>query len=269
MIFLLGHSDSGKTTFCRKLINLAVNQGKPIALVDSDVGQTTIGPPACIGSQIFMDPQDAGRFGQDFCKLYFVGSTSPRGNLLPMVSGTYALAKKSLQDADLVIMDTTGLVLGDYGLALKYHKINLIRPRYLVFFEKSGELGPYREIFFQHKDISIWSLNMGNACPKKTFAQRAKHREQRFFRYFQQGTQIAVSAQDLGSFPPLSQMRKRAKKWTLLGLGDQQGHTLGLGIFLGFTKKRAIRIHTPLPNAEKIKFIIWGNLQITSRGKQL
>ncbi len=269
IVFLLGHSDSGKTTFSKKLVNLALDRGKKVALVDSDVGQSTVGPPSCIGAQIFISADDKDSFGRFFWKLFFVGSTSPRGNLVPMIAGTCILAKNSLKKADLVIIDTTGLVLGDYGQELKYHKINLISPRHLVLFEKGGELAPYKEIFGKQSNINAYCLEMGEGLGQKSFEQRARYREKSFYQYFKGGIQVSLQPNRLGSFPPFNQFLKRIEKYSLLGLCGLDKNVLGLGIFLGFKKNGSLRVYTPLHAASRVKFLILGRLKITSRGKQL
>jgi len=269
IVFLLGHSDSGKTTFSKRLASLALKNGRKASVVDSDVGQSTIGPPSCIGAQVFNTVEEADRFGKDFYKLYFVGSTSPRGNLLPMVTGTFLLSKKCLKKTDLVIIDTTGLVLGDYGQTLKYYKVSLISPRHLVLFEREEELRPYKERFFPSKNINILTLKMGRSLKKKTFEQRARNREDRFYSYFKEGFQISLDPKNLGGFPPFSKLLEKVRKFSLMGLCSGEGDMLGLGIFLGFKKNRDLRIYTPVEHPSKIRYIILGRLRITSRGKQL
>ncbi|MGM0366071.1 MAG: Clp1/GlmU family protein [Actinomycetota bacterium] len=269
IVFLLGHSDSGKTTFCAKLISRALDRSKSAALVDSDVGQSTVGPPSCIGAQVFTAGDKANKVGENFWQLYFVGSTSPRGNFLPMVTGTYSLARRCLEKAGLVIIDTTGLVQGDYGQALKYHKINLISPRYLVLFEKGEELVPYKEIFLNLKNINVCCLEMGKGLNQKSSEQRAMYRQEKFFQYFKAGRQVSLQPRKLGSFPPLSRLLKRIKKFSLLGLCNQDGGMLGLGIFLGLGNEGDLRVYTPVANVSEVRFILLGRIKITTRGKQL
>ena len=46
---MTGATDTGKTSLARQLLHAAVDQGMVAAYVDADVGQTTVGPPTCVG----------------------------------------------------------------------------------------------------------------------------------------------------------------------------------------------------------------------------
>src|SRR5213078_2014870 len=46
---VIGGSDVGKTTFCRLFVNRAVAANLHPAILDSDPGQSEIGPPGCAG----------------------------------------------------------------------------------------------------------------------------------------------------------------------------------------------------------------------------
>ena len=81
-----------------------------VGVVDADLGQSDIGPPTTVGLGRLCPPverlADAEVLG-----LYFVGSTSPQGHLLPTVLGTRMMTEKALRlGLDRVIVDTSGLV---------------------------------------------------------------------------------------------------------------------------------------------------------------
>ncbi len=63
---VIGSVDTGKSTLCRFLLNEAQRAGRSSALLDCDVGQKTVGPPACVTLA------EAGS-----TKLAFVGTTNP------------------------------------------------------------------------------------------------------------------------------------------------------------------------------------------------
>ena len=47
-VFLLGAADVGKSRFCRFLSERLLAAGHGVALVDADIGQKDIGPPAAV-----------------------------------------------------------------------------------------------------------------------------------------------------------------------------------------------------------------------------
>ena len=73
--------------------------------------------------------------------LYFVGSTSAQGHLLPVVGGVAALHEQAKQlGADFVVVDSSGLVSGISGQTLKYHKVEALRPDLVVGLQRGEEL---------------------------------------------------------------------------------------------------------------------------------
>jgi polynucleotide 5'-kinase involved in rRNA processing len=139
--FLIGGMDTGKTTLAVAIAREALSRGRTVALVDADIGNSTIGPPACVGLKfIRTEAEVADRAVAD--RLHFVGGISPDRLVLQHVIATTALAQAGAQQADLVIVDTTGTVSGVIGQTLKYHKVELIRPDLVLALQRGGELEP-------------------------------------------------------------------------------------------------------------------------------
>ena len=89
VVFLVGGIDTGKTTFGLELLRRAAAAGLPAALVDADVGQSTVGPPTTIGLKLGLDGAEVTRTSVRVADaLAFVGSITPPGYLLPLVCGT-------------------------------------------------------------------------------------------------------------------------------------------------------------------------------------
>ncbi|MEM4699777.1 MAG: Clp1/GlmU family protein [Candidatus Nezhaarchaeales archaeon] len=140
-VMVVGSVDVGKTFLSTYLANRLLQDGLRVAVVDSDVGQSSIGPPATIGAArltkahpCLLDvPMELG---------YFVGSTTPVGHLLPMVVGVKRLVDKMSPLADVVLIDTTGMVHGGVARALKIHKADVVRPKSILLLERGRELRP-------------------------------------------------------------------------------------------------------------------------------
>ncbi|HAV42591.1 TPA: polyhydroxyalkanoate depolymerase, partial [bacterium] len=110
IIIVIGAVDTGKTTLVTYLANKAAEGGKVVGIVDADIGQSDIGPPTTIGLGMIKEPvEDLRKITP--ADLYFVGSLSPKGHLLPMVVGTRRMVEHAFQlGAQKVIIDTTGLI---------------------------------------------------------------------------------------------------------------------------------------------------------------
>ena len=266
IIFFLGQTDTGKTTFAKKLINRYVDRNKKVAFLDSDVGQSTVGPPSTIGLKFIQSKKDISN--DNYLYLYFVGSTSSRGHLLPMVIGTYKLSRILLKEVDSTIIDTTGLVLGDYGQMLKFYKISLVLPRYLVLFEKEDEMEPYREMFKNNKRIKTFLLKVQGSIKKKSYAQREEYRKEKFSWYFKKGEERILDLKRLSSFPPMFEFKHKVQKFNILGLEDENNNLLGIGIFLDFEVNNKIKIFTPISDIKKITFLKLSFIKITKTGQR-
>jgi polynucleotide 5'-kinase involved in rRNA processing len=138
---LMGGVDTGKTTLGLLATRMALAAGRTVAFVDADVGNTTVGPPACVGLKILRTLDDLSEIATpDF--LHFVGTITPTRLVLQQVVATAAMVDLAKQHADLVIVDTTAVASGVAGESLKYHKTELVRPDKVVVLQRGGEMEP-------------------------------------------------------------------------------------------------------------------------------
>src|SRR5207237_9941448 len=102
-----GGMDSGKSTLGRKIAEAAARGGRVVAYIDADLGQKTVGPPTSVTLRVL---REAGHADSESMTvpdaLYFVGSTSPQGQLLPLVVGTGRMLTRAwVTEADLAVVD--------------------------------------------------------------------------------------------------------------------------------------------------------------------
>jgi polynucleotide 5'-hydroxyl-kinase GRC3/NOL9 len=141
-ILLLGATDTGKTTFLMWLANVLLEQERRIAIVDADAGQSSLGPPTTIGLSIITEPFQRLQELPP-ATLYFVGATSPRGHLVPMLVGTKRLVDCARRcDVGQVIIDTCGFISADGGQVLKHYQIDLVDPDVIVCLQRGEECEP-------------------------------------------------------------------------------------------------------------------------------
>ena len=137
-VMLVGGTDSGKTTLATFLATELISLGHSVAVVDADVGQKGILPPATISLAFPRRPF------QSLSELkgvahYFIGTVTPSQFAGEMVAGVKRLVDLAEGKADVVIIDTTGFVHG-MGAEMKRLKAELVRPEVMVLLERGGEL---------------------------------------------------------------------------------------------------------------------------------
>ena len=197
LTLLLGTSDSGKTTLARWLLRTLTSAGRRVALLDGDVGQSTLGPPATAGLALFPAPSTDAHFHP--IALRFVGAVSPAQQMLPLAVALKRLAEKAYaMGADVLLVDTTGLVLGPLGRRLKFHKIELLAPQHLVALQKDVELEPILRLFEGRKGLAISRIPVSLCVIPRTPQARRIYRAQRFSDYFQASSSLELSLREVG-----------------------------------------------------------------------
>lgn len=153
----------GKSTLIRRLHNLV--GGK---VIDADLGQSEIGPPACVSLGDYEHVEGS----------YFVGDISPRGNFLQLLS---AVGQAVQAAKGSCLIDTDGYIKGSAARALKGEMVNLVRPDALVLLQRHGELN-YFELFAR-KGIEVIKVRVAHQGAK-SHEERIRAREEAFRDYF-------------------------------------------------------------------------------------
>jgi len=193
VILVVGGTSSGKTTFCKLLALDGVKAGLRVSYVDADIGQSTVGPPGCIGWAIV---STRGALREQ--ALWFIGAFSPAGHLPEVITGTHALVDRALQhDSQLVVVDSTGLVRGWTGFQLKTSKAQLLRPRHLVLFRKKQELGPLSTVLSGLHGVRVHRLRVPAGVRERDTAERRAYREVRFREFLAGCSELSFPFPDL------------------------------------------------------------------------
>lgn len=276
---VIGGVDSGKTTFCKFLVAQACNAGIVTALVDADVGQSTLGPPTTIGAKIFQRPEDAWRDDVHPPFLHFVGGTSPVGRVFTCVTGAHRALDWARQNgATLIVVDTTGLVDGELGKELKTRKVELLSPDLVVGIVRGDELEHILQPL-EKLGIPVVRLMRCEAVLVRSPAVRQQSRLQKFQEYFRHSQlqefaldEIAVADcpanlvphfhpnQILSTLPSLVRPRLTG---LLVGLEAPYGCCLEVGLIEDYDlAARRMNVRIPFVLTKKITCIRFGRAGI-------
>jgi polynucleotide 5'-kinase involved in rRNA processing len=169
---LLGAVDSGKTTLARYLVEALVKRRIRTAIIDSDIGQSGIGLPGTICMKVFRGKRDLADFVFD--RMTFLGFTNPAKVIPRMVAMTVYMIEMGRRHAGITVVDTTGLVSGEPGKALKIAKIRAIRPAHVVAIQRKDEL---EHILSCIRDVRIFRLKVSPAAKKRSASSRSEYRK--------------------------------------------------------------------------------------------
>ncbi len=259
---LIGGLDSGKSTLAHRIAGAGIEAGLTVGVLDADVGQSTVGPPTTVGLRLCRSPSDLEPPSLSRADhLAFVGSTSPQGHLVPLVVGTRLLLDRARdQGADLVVVDTTGLVSGVYGQVLKFNKVGLLQPDLVVGLARGEELEPLLGVIRRFFSAQVISVGIHSGVVPRSVEQRASHREQAMARYFTEPLQrwrvkptvFMPSLPDLFDLSVLDHI--------VVGLSDGEGECIGLGYLEHLAGDGGLRLISPV--AEAPKALILGSVRL-------
>ncbi|HEY7873813.1 MAG TPA: Clp1/GlmU family protein [Actinomycetota bacterium] len=267
VVFLLGDIDTGKTTFGIELARRAAQAGVPAAIVDADIVQSTIGPPTTVGYKLIAEHTEPTRETLRVADgLAFVGSLVPKGHLLPLVTGTAKLVNRAREaGARLIVVDTSSLVSGIYGQTLKYFKMDLVAPQFVVALERGGELEPVVGIAQRFTPAEVIELDVSPSVVMRSVDERMTFREEQFAAYFQSGASRwrVKPTVFMPTLPP--EFDLALLDGLVVGMEDGKGACVGIGVLELEPQSEILRMVSPV--TEGVKGLRLGSIRIDTSGR--
>jgi polynucleotide 5'-hydroxyl-kinase GRC3/NOL9 len=268
---LLGAPDTGKSTLAKFLISHLCPRGLKVGLVDADIGQSFLGPPATIGLAVFKSHPD-WEVVLSPPDIFFVGSTTPEGHFPIHLKGVkWMVDKVSSYGPEVILVDTTGFVSGEAGKELKRRKIDLVSPRFILALQKYDEIEPLLEQYKENPLYKICRLPLSEQVRPRSMEERRINRANKFRDYFKYSViqEIAIGEVQIegevldpnGALLPLDWSLRI--NGLLIGLKDGNDDTLALGVVRHyFEEKKVVRVFTPLREIQRVKTIQLSSLRV-------
>jgi polynucleotide 5'-hydroxyl-kinase GRC3/NOL9 len=255
VVMVAGGPDTGKSTFAGWLFEQLAEAGRSVALLDGDVGQSALGPPTMMTVGL---PREGVREPRELRERvhWFVGDTSPRGHMLPLVVGAGRLARRALEaGAGVVLMDTTGLVDRSVGgVALKHALVDELQPATVFAFQRNDELAPILAPLQRLPRLQLVRLHVPDAVQRRSTEARQAHRAEAFRRHFRDAQRLRLSLHSLAVFEGHGFAPRR-----VLALRDEAGFALALGVIEAWDPSSGtLSVHTPLREASQVASIHLG-----------
>jgi polynucleotide 5'-hydroxyl-kinase GRC3/NOL9 len=267
---LLGATDTGKSTLAKFLISHLCQRGLKVGLVDADIGQSFLGPPATIGLALFKSHPDWDIILSP-PEIFFVGSTTPEGHFPIHLKGVKRMVDKvPSYGPEVILVDTTGFVSGEAGKELKRRKIDLVSPRFILALQKNDEIEPILEQYKENALYKIYRVPLSEHVRSRSMEERRLNRANKFRDYFKHSAVQELAIEEVqiegevldptGSLLPLD--------WSLrihgllIGLKDGNDDTLALGLIRNYIEeKKVVRVSTPLREMQRVKTLQLSSLR--------
>ena len=214
-VVVLGGTDVGKSSFCRLLCDLLASLGRRVALLDADLGQKMVGPPACVSLATFTSG------ALDLLAIRFVGEASAAANIPGVIAATARLAGSS--SVDRLVVNTSGLITGP-GIPLKRWKLDVLDADHVVALARHDELAP---VLHALPPGRVHRLRPSPLARRKTASLRERNRRASLLAALGDCRPLSLPdllVEDLHRSPPWPETLR------LCGLADATGEDRALGL---------------------------------------
>lgn len=257
---LLGATDSGKSTLAKYLIKRLVSENIRVSIVDSDVGQSSIGLPGTISMKVFCNQRDVENFRFD--RMSFIGTANPAKNLSVMINETKRLVDICREKSEITLIDTTGLIAGELGKALKIRKVRAVKPVHIIAVQRDDEL---EHILSLIESIRIHRVRASRMAKCRSRAYRIRYRKTKLNEYFTKTalSEFLVSTHDAVLFyhgKTFSPKDKDFPENTVVGL-NHNDDTMALGL-IAETSQNSIVFKSPIISLKGINRLVFGDMVI-------
>jgi polynucleotide 5'-hydroxyl-kinase GRC3/NOL9 len=260
VVYLMGDTDTGKTTLCRYLVE-ELSAEATTAFLDCDTGQSTIGPPATAGMALF----EAGDPEPFLTALRFVGSSTPSGHLIQEMAGASRLRELArANDASFTVIDSPGWVAGLVAGEFHIRMIDILLPDLIVALCRGTELESILANFRDHLRIQIRRLPPSPFVQVRTRGWRARYRSDRFREYFTGAVSWEIALEGTGFHGRMPEtFRDEDWRGLLVALCDAEMMVISLAIVETLDIVRGIiRFRSPVRDLEGVSSIQVGSLYL-------
>jgi len=256
---ILGASDTGKTTLAAALAKHSA-KSRPIGIVDADIGQSHIGPPATVGWAVVDNPQI------NFSELTvggisFVGNVTPAGHLLQLTAAITQCVQQVSEAAELIIVDTPGFIHGPAAAALWWAVQRILEPKLILAVQRNDELSNIL-VGLQSLQVQLETIKSPPQIPAKSPQDRRSYRQSQFRKYFRDCCLYNISLSNIAVQMSRNLSRENLTH-QLVALRDEKGTDVAIGVITDWQDDRGIVVvKAPKINIRQVRCLVIGDIAI-------
>ena len=270
---ILGGVDTGKTTLAAAIAGRLATGG-PVGVIDADVGQSHIGPPATVGWAIVEKPEVFA--GATLCGcpgqahgpaptiprgISFVGDITPVGHLLQLTEALAQCVGRLAGIAGHIIIDTPGFISGPAATALWWSVQRILQPKLIVAVQRDNELSDILA-GLRNLDSQIELLKPHPGIPAKSPQARRSHRQSQFRKYFQDA-QLHTLELSKTTIQTTRSVSPDGLLHRLVALRNREGIDLALGIVEDWRPDAdRVAVRAPLLDITQIRCLAIGDVTV-------
>lgn len=256
---ILGASDTGKTTLTSSLTKqLVLNQS--VGIIDADIGQSHIGPPTTVG-WVLIEKSQVDSSNLTAGGICFVGDVTPVGHLLQLTAAITQCARQLSKLAELIIIDTPGLVYGPAATALWWTVQQILKPNLILAVQRNVELSNILA-GLRSLDSKLELIQSPPQIKIKSTQDRRFYRQKKFNEYFRDSCLYNISLRDVSIQSGQSVIRENLAG-RLVGLRDAKGTDLAVGTIIDWQAHKDIAvISAPHLDIRQIRCLVIGDASI-------
>jgi len=255
---IIGATDSGKSVLAKYLVQKLVSQNITVCLIDSDVGQSSLGIPGTICMKVFSTQSDLKAFSYE--KMSFIGTINPAKRISLIINTVKMISDTCRKISGIRLIDTSGLVSGEIGERLKTGKIRALNPNHIIAVQRQNEL---EHILSLISDIHIHRIIVSKNIKARPLATRIQYRKKKFDDYFRKSEMndfilYSHDATFLYYSKAFSMRENLFQKNTAIGL-NHNDDTIALGI-LEDISENSITFSSPIDSIKDINRVVFGDI---------
>jgi polynucleotide 5'-hydroxyl-kinase GRC3/NOL9 len=235
-------------------------------MIDADIGQADIGPPATIGSAV-VSVHFPTLVDLETEKLIFIGHVTPNRVQSKLIGGIKRLIEADYEKKFLTIINTDGWVQGSDAIFYKMNLISSIDPDLVIGISTSSEL----QTMLSFPKSRSMIVHCAGETLERSRSDRRAIRQSSYRRYLEGGSLREIQLGTIrickpAELPQLQQPLNNELKNLLVGLSDVDGYLLQIGVLTNAYNDSLHIFSRPVGHLRCVEF---GYVKLLTNGTEL